>query len=130
MKPFSVYCDNLTLAFQLALHNEFPLIPSFPMLRVLIWTAGLGGSFEWRGFGTRMNKNVQCALVKTLFSKTTILEKIYFQISEAKAGIPLPKVDLQYYLCWERDGVEPSVVDSRDAVAAHGVMSPFSLGIL
>ncbi len=70
-----------------------------------------------------MDKIAQYTLVEAMFSETTVLEKVYVHTPESEVGIALSKADLQYYLCWKRGGTEPSVVDSRDAVAAHGVMS-------
>lgn len=73
-----------------------------------------------------MEKHNQHALTKTLFSKTTVLERVYIHTPEAKLGITPsahPGFDSQYYICWERNKPEPSVVGFQDAIAAYGVVS-------
>lgn len=114
------------MGLQLALCDELTFLPDLPALRIFIWTAGVFSSFKWNFFE---GKHTQHTLVNTLFSKTTVLTKVYIHTSESKLGLTLPPrsgVDLQYYLCWRRGVTEPSVVDSRDVVAAHGVMSWYS----
>lgn len=76
-----------------------------------------------------MNKHAQYALVKALFRQTYISEKVYVRVHQSEPGITITHRSdiLQEYLCWERDGTEPSVVEFRDIVAAHGVVSWLSL---
>ncbi len=73
-----------------------------------------------------MDKCNQSALAKTLFSKTTTLEKVYIHTPESKLGTTLPDClvfDSQFYLCWERDNIKPSVVGFQDEIVAHCVVS-------
>lgn len=72
-----------------------------------------------------MDKLSQYEYVKGLFEKARFLEKVYIQTPSEMTGnvLPRPKFDSFYYLCWERQKPEPTVVGFQDAVVAHKFIS-------
>lgn len=74
------------------------------------------------------DKRSQYASVKRLFAGIRFLEKVYIDTPPEEIGAdapPHPKFDSPYYLCWEREKPEPTIVGFRAAVGAYKFVSQY-----